>query len=189
MIIEGQVTYPSRYVIQSKTARISDLIERAGGLRKEAYIRGAKFYRDDKLVALDLGKALKNRNAAINLFLQAGDRLYIPKEEQVVTLHGQVQNPTSVAYEPGHSFRDYIGQAGGFTDSAHVKKTYVRYANGLTDRTRSFLGMRLYPKVEKGMDVYVPVKHKEKMSRAEVVTMATAVTSMMAVIVTLIRIL
>lgn len=187
--IEGEVNYPSRYVIESKTERISDLIDRAGGLRKNAYTRGAKFYREDKLVALNLEKVLKNKGATLDLYLQSGDRLYIPKEEQIVTLHGQVQNPTSVAFEPRFSFSDYIVQAGGFTDSAHVKKTYVRYANGLTDRTRSFLGMRFYPKVEKGMEVYVPVKHREKMSRTEVITMSTAVTSMMAVIVTLIRVL
>jgi polysaccharide export outer membrane protein len=187
--IAGEVNYPSRYVIKSKTERISDLIDRAGGLRSEAYIKGAKFYRDGKLVALDLEKALENKNASVNLFLEEGDRLVIPKEEQVVKLYGQVQNPTSVAYVPGFSFRDYIEQAGGFTDSAHVKKTYVRYANGMTDRTKSFLGIRFYPKADKGMEVFVPVKHRERLSRAEVVTMATAVTSMMAVIVTLIRIL
>lgn len=187
--IEGEVNYPSRYFIQSRTERISDLINRAGGLRKEAYIRGAKFYRDGKLVALDLDKALNHKQSAINLFLEEGDRLIIPKEEQVVKLFGQVQNPTSVAYEPKFSFVDYIEQAGGFTDSANVKRTYVRYANGLTERTRSFLGMRFYPKAEKGMEVFVPVKRREKMSRAEVVTMSTAITSMMAVIITLIRVL
>lgn len=187
--IEGEVNYPSQYVIKTKMERISDLIDRAGGLRKEAYVKGSKFYRDGKLVALDLEKVLKNKKATQDLYLQAGDRLYIPKEEQVVTLHGQVQNPTSVAYEPRFSFGDYIVQAGGFTDSAHIKRTYVRYANGLTDRTRSFLGMRFYPKVEKGMDVYVPVKRRERMSRGEVITMSTAVTSMLAVIVTLIRVL
>lgn len=187
--IEGEVNYPSRYVIMSKTERISDLIDRAGGFRKEAYIKGAKFYREGQLVVLDLEKVLKSKKATLDLYLQAGDRLYIPKEEQIVTLHGQVQNPTSVAYEPGFSFRDYIVQTGGFTDSAHVKRTYVRYASGLTDRTRSFLGVRFYPKVEKGMDVYVPLKRREKVSRAEMITMSTAVTSMMAVIVTLIRVL
>jgi polysaccharide export outer membrane protein len=187
--IEGEVNYPSQYVIKSKTERISDLIDRAGGLRYEAYVKGAKFYRDGKLVALNLEKALEDKDASINLFLEEGDRLVIPKEEQVVKLYGQVQNPTSVAFVPGFSFRDYIEQAGGFTDSAHVKKTYVRYANGMTDRTKSFLGMRFYPKADKGMEVFVPVKHREKMSRAEMVTMATAVTSMMAVIVTLLRVL
>ncbi len=187
--IEGEVNYPSHYVIRSKTERISDLIDRAGGLRREAYLKGAKFYRNNKLVALDMQKALDNKKSAVNLFLEEGDRLVIPKEEQVVRLVGQVQNPTSVAYEPGFSFKNYIEQAGGFTDSANIKRTYVRYANGLTDRTRSFLGMRFYPKAEKGMEIHVPAKHKERMSRAEIVTMSTAITSMMAVIVTLIRVL
>lgn len=187
--ISGEVNYPSKYMIKSRTERISDLIDRAGGLRNDAYLRGAKFYRNGLLVAMDLERALNNKKSAVNLFLEEGDSLIIPKEEQVVKLIGQVQNPTSVAYEPKYSFMDYIEQAGGFTDSANIKRTYVRYSNGLTDRTRSFLGMRFYPKAEKGMEVFVPVKRREKMSRAEVVTMATAVTSMMAVIVTLIRLL
>lgn len=187
VIIAGEVNYPSHYVIQSKTERISDLIERAGGLRKEAYIRGAQFFRDSSQVALDLAKVLKEKNSPNNLFLEEGDSLYIPKETQTVNLSGEVQNPTSVAYQPHFSFRDYISQAGGFTDSAHVKKTYVRYANGMTERTRSFLGIRFYPKVEKGMEVYVPQKYRDKISRAEIITMSTAVTSMVVVLLTLIR--
>jgi polysaccharide export outer membrane protein len=187
--IEGEVNYPSRYVIESKKERISDLIERAGGLRNEAYIKGAKFYRDGRLVALDLVKALNEKAGTSNLFLEEGDRLVIPREEQIVELIGQVQNPTSVAFQPDFSFRDYIRQAGGYTDSAHVKKVYVRYASGLTDRTRSFMGIRSYPQVERGMEIHVPVKRKDKISRAELVTLTTAVTSMMAVVVMLIRVL
>ncbi len=43
--VTGQVRYPGRYVLRSKTERLADLIVRAGGLTKEAYPDGAELYR------------------------------------------------------------------------------------------------------------------------------------------------
>lgn len=44
----GEVLFPGTYTIQSKTERISDLIKRSGGLTPEAYVRGARLYRQVK---------------------------------------------------------------------------------------------------------------------------------------------
>ncbi|MDZ7773793.1 MAG: SLBB domain-containing protein [Balneolaceae bacterium] len=41
----GEVQYPGAYSLSSKTDRISDLIERAGGLTSEAYLEGAALFR------------------------------------------------------------------------------------------------------------------------------------------------
>ena len=43
--IEGEVLYPGKYAISSKNDRISDLLERAGGLKKFAYEKGATLIR------------------------------------------------------------------------------------------------------------------------------------------------
>ncbi|MDZ7719679.1 MAG: SLBB domain-containing protein [Balneolaceae bacterium] len=43
--IEGEVMYPGTYTIQDRNERISDLIERAGGLTNEAYVDGARLVR------------------------------------------------------------------------------------------------------------------------------------------------
>ena len=43
--IEGEVMYPGKYAISSKNDRISDLLERAGGLKKFAYEKGATLIR------------------------------------------------------------------------------------------------------------------------------------------------
>ncbi len=43
--LTGQVKHPGRYALRSKTERISDLIERAGGLTEQAYPGGIQFYR------------------------------------------------------------------------------------------------------------------------------------------------
>lgn len=43
--IEGEVMYPGTYTIKNRNERISDLIERAGGLTNEAYTPGARLVR------------------------------------------------------------------------------------------------------------------------------------------------
>jgi protein involved in polysaccharide export with SLBB domain len=43
--IEGEVTFPGRYSITSRTERISDLIKRAGNITSEAYLKGASLVR------------------------------------------------------------------------------------------------------------------------------------------------
>ncbi|CAN1556839.1 Polysaccharide export protein [Spirosomataceae bacterium] len=187
--IEGEVNYPGQYAIKSRTERLSDLIDRAGGERSDAYFKGARFIREGKQVAVNLEEILLNKNAAMNLFLENGDRLIIPKETQTVKVSGQVLNQTSVAYQPNFSFREYISQAGGFTDSAFVRKTYVRYSNGLTSRTRSYFSIKDYPRVEKGMEIIVPVKRRERLSKAEIISISSGFVSLSAVLLTLFRLI
>jgi protein involved in polysaccharide export with SLBB domain len=43
--LTGQVKFPGRYTLTTKTERLSDLIQRAGGLTTEAYAGGIRFYR------------------------------------------------------------------------------------------------------------------------------------------------
>jgi protein involved in polysaccharide export with SLBB domain len=43
--ITGQVRFPGRYSLKSKTDKVSDLLERAGGLTAEAYPEGVQFFR------------------------------------------------------------------------------------------------------------------------------------------------
>jgi protein involved in polysaccharide export with SLBB domain len=43
--ITGQVRFPGRYSLRTKTDKVSDLVARAGGLTSEAYPEGVQFYR------------------------------------------------------------------------------------------------------------------------------------------------
>jgi polysaccharide export outer membrane protein len=45
LILDGEVMYPGRYAILSNNERISDIIQRAGGLRPSAYLAGARLTR------------------------------------------------------------------------------------------------------------------------------------------------
>jgi protein involved in polysaccharide export with SLBB domain len=59
--ISGEVKYSGSYVLTKKNERISDLIERSGGLTQYAYIKGAALVRKTKnKYALDLLQKMEN---------------------------------------------------------------------------------------------------------------------------------
>ncbi len=51
--IEGEVEYPGKYALQRKDEKISDVIERAGGLTNYAYAKGATLIRRTEYYALE----------------------------------------------------------------------------------------------------------------------------------------
>lgn len=62
--IVGQVRFPGKYTLSDKNERISDLIERAGGLTPEAYIEGASLFRKKDQTQQEAQKARQaNTNA------------------------------------------------------------------------------------------------------------------------------
>ena len=59
--VEGEVMYPGKYAISSKNERISDLMNRSGGFKNMAYLKGATLIRLTEFAELksDLTKKLK----------------------------------------------------------------------------------------------------------------------------------
>ncbi|MEN9790482.1 MAG: hypothetical protein RLZZ63_140 [Gemmatimonadota bacterium] len=53
VVITGEVRYPGRYALRTKRERVSDLIQRAGGLTPEAAVAGAYFARASELTAFE----------------------------------------------------------------------------------------------------------------------------------------
>ncbi|MDC0377873.1 SLBB domain-containing protein [Flavobacteriaceae bacterium] len=62
--VEGEVMYPGKYAISSKNERISDLINRSGGFKNKAYLKGATLVRLTEFAELqsDLNKKIKSLN-------------------------------------------------------------------------------------------------------------------------------
>ena len=160
--ISGEVTYAGAYAINNKQQRISDLVMMAGGITPQAYINGATLQRySDELgtesVAIDLNEILQNPRGQADLYLNNGDRIYVPEFMQTVKISGSVQNPFSIAYQNGKNAKYYIERTGGFTVDANRKKTFVRYPNGETAVTKGVI-FKSYPKVEPGSQIFVPQK-------------------------------
>lgn len=214
--IEGEVLKPGYYALESEEDRLTDLLQRAGGLTTYAYPEGAslirdldphageekdenlettstdegQFYRRQQLeglierdsldelnseitrkesVGIQFEKALENPSSRFNLILRDGDVLSIPKQLQTVRVRGQVLYPTRVSYDKSSKFKNYVSLAGGFSDDARIKRSYIVYANGRAERTKQFLFFRSYPKVEPGADIFIPERpERRRMTPAEI---------------------
>ncbi|MFZ1624291.1 MAG: SLBB domain-containing protein, partial [Gammaproteobacteria bacterium] len=82
-------------------------------------------------LAIDLPQVLAAKpGSADDILLKGGDRLVVPRRSQEVTVLGEVQNTTSLLYQPGLSRSDYIGMSGGTTQKADTGRIYVVKANG-----------------------------------------------------------
>ena len=213
--IKGEVKYQGGYVLKNKNERISDLIQRAGGLTQYAFVKGAVLIRKtntadakDALlnvikkdsiselevlssefnVAIDLEAILKNKGTSIDMYLQEGDVLSIPSELETVEVAGMVLKPSLVQFKKGLSLRKYISKSGGFSEAAEKNKIYVAYANGDIETVKRFLFIKRYPKLAPGAVIFVPEKSvKEKMSTAELMGITTSIATLGILIKTMLN--
>jgi len=188
--ILGMVNYPGSYAIQNNKQRISDIILKAGGLRVEGYLEGAKLFRDSTTVGVNLKEILKNPESQENLQLMAGDQLTIPRLLQTIKLTGGVQNPLAVSYKEGFSLRDYIAEAGGYSEDANKKLTYITYANGVSNQIKRFLIFKKYPKINPGAEIVIPEipkNAKKGLTAAEAIGLASSLVSVSFAIITLVN--
>jgi protein involved in polysaccharide export with SLBB domain len=109
-------------------------------------------------VGIDLTKILKSPGSKIDLLLEDGDVVRIPKQQQVVRVNGEVLYPSAVVYTSSKSFNDYVSNAGGYSPHSLRKGAYVVYPNGTVKGTRKFLFFNNHPDVKPGSEIYVPKK-------------------------------
>ncbi len=203
--ILGEVKYPGKYAISNKNERISDLIQRAGGLTEFAYDDAAYMNRglderqkalvrrinsqkenadtdiDMKLemnqaLELQLKNILENPGKEYDYILKEGDVITVPVKKEEIWVNGAVLNPSGLAYE-GKSLKKYIDSAGGFDKRAKKHKTFVIYPNGSSASTKGTFH-RNYPQVTPGSQIVVPTKpEREKTPASTWVALASTLSS------------
>jgi polysaccharide export outer membrane protein len=110
-------------------------------------------------IGIELPDVLKNEHSGDNLPLQDGDSLYIPRYNAVVNVQGAVNSPVSVTYSSGKTIEYYLRAAGGPTQKADVKRSYVTQPNGKVEaRETRFLLPDGVPHPLPGSTVFVPQK-------------------------------
>jgi polysaccharide biosynthesis/export protein len=187
-VIAGEVRYPGRYSLKTKSEKITDLIQRAGGLTPDGYANGVVFYRRNGVgrIGIELPDVLKNPRSLDNLPLQDGDSLYIPRYNAVVNVKGAVNSPISVTYSPGKTLDYYIRAAGGPSRKADLGRAYVTQPNGKVEaHEANFLLPDGMPKPRAGSTVYVPERDPNE-KPFDLLQSAGAVASILATAVTLI---
>jgi protein involved in polysaccharide export with SLBB domain len=140
------------------------------------------------LVGIDLTRILKRPLSRYDLIVEDGDVIRVPRQLQIVKVTGEVLNPNGIVYLPSKSFKQYINGAGGFTASAFRNGAYIKYANGSVESARKFLFFNNFPKVKPGAEILVPKRaERERMTAQSWIGLGTAIASMAAIVVSLLR--
>lgn len=74
--------------------------------------------------------AILNGDKRADVMLENGDKLYVPTFQNVISVAGQVQMPTSHVFDPALSIQDYLDRSGGTKKQADTDRIYVIKANG-----------------------------------------------------------
>ena len=158
--IHGEVRFPGRYALQNKNERVSDLIQRAGGLTPEAHADGVVFHRARNAtgrIGIELPQVLRNPRHRDNLILQDGDSVFLPRYGGVVHVEGAVNAPVAVAYVPGQDIQYYLRAAGGPSARADASRAYVTQPNGKVEAVqRRPFAPDILPRPRAGGRVFVP---------------------------------
>jgi protein involved in polysaccharide export with SLBB domain len=180
VVLSGEVRFPGRYALTRRGETLLDVVNRAGGLTENAYVRGAQFFRAEGRagrVGIDLERVLREARYRDNLALFPGDSLHVPQYQPVVAVEGAVNSPVAVAYVPNRSAGYYVDRAGGYARRADKGRTYIVQLNGAV--------MRRSSTVEPGARVVVPEvpAGEEKTNWGQVLSgVATILTSALTII-------
>jgi len=66
----------------------------------------------------------------LDILLEPGDKLFIPKRPSSVTVSGEVLNPGSFQFRSGATVQDYLEFSGGAKDDADESRTFVVLPDG-----------------------------------------------------------
>ncbi|MBD2751873.1 SLBB domain-containing protein [Spirosoma validum] len=124
--IAGAVMRPGDFALEPGTETVRHLINRAEGLRKDAFLNRATIIRelpnlDKENLTFDLGKLMRGEIADIPLIQQ--DILTVLsirdlREEYFITVEGAVNKPAAIPFVSNMSIADLIVNAGGFRENA-----------------------------------------------------------------------
>ena len=132
--LSGAVFRPDVYEL-TEGMRISDLIQKADGLKEDAYLGRAQLIRLKpnllkELVSINLGKAIQ-KGSEENIYLQREDELYINsivdlRDSLTVDLLGEVRSEGRFNYVDSMTVKDLILMAGGFKYEASKQVEVAR---------------------------------------------------------------
>lgn len=225
--LEGEVQFPGKYAISSKTEKISDVIKRAGGATSYSYLSGAVLIRTRELneaekkirqqkidalkkdakdsarvqdiidkqignltsiVGINLKEIISKPGSEYDLLVQNGDLISIPTKRQTILVSGEVLYPVRIQYKRGKRLSKYVNEAGGFSERALKRGSYVVYANGAVKSTRSFIGFKFYPRLKSGAEIIVPPREERKrFPTGEVVGITTGLATIAVLIISVLK--
>lgn len=131
--IKGAVYREGFYAIDEQTRTLKQLIERADGLREDAFMSRAVLYREKpdwtmEALSIDLEGLMAGR--VKDIALRTNDMLLIAsvsdmQEDYTVTVFGSVSRPDTYPYAENMTVEDLLVAAGGMLESASTANVTV----------------------------------------------------------------
>jgi protein involved in polysaccharide export with SLBB domain len=137
---------------ESKTIKLKDTINALFKELNEDYYQ----------IAIDINYIMKNPGSELDLVLRGKDEIVIPKMDNRVKISGGVLRPTNIVYRDGLTIGECISAAGGISEYAKRGRAYVIYANGKSNRTKTFGLFRINPRIKPGAEVVLPETDAKK---------------------------
>lgn len=160
-----------RQLVEMTTTK-GDSIAAAKQLKKTSYAIG-----------IDLKKAIEAPGSLDDVILMEGDSIYVPKQNNVVKISGEVLHPNTVTFTKNKRGRYYLNQAGGVTETGKKRKTYIIYANGQVSMLRK-------GEILPGCEIVVPSKVEKRIDTSKIsmwATLSSTIATVGAVISSIIR--
>lgn len=137
----GEIVRPGLYELPGPITLL-ELLSRAGGITKDAgdkAIVKRKGPQDEKTVGVDLRRLIEKGDTGMDIPLQDGDSIYIPKAG-FFYVTGEVKKPDAYKFEEGTTVIKAIIMAGGFTDKASERRIKIKRKGGGKEDTLEKVG-------------------------------------------------
>ncbi len=128
VIVGGSVSKPA-IVAATALDRVSEVIDRAGGMKFDASLRHITLRRskDNRIVPVDLLKFFMLGDKDSNPFVSGGDVINVPtiNEKDFIEIEGEVIEPDKFEYRTGDSLSTIIKFAQGFLPSSNLDSVEI----------------------------------------------------------------
>ncbi|HIE52502.1 MAG TPA: hypothetical protein EYP85_12150, partial [Armatimonadetes bacterium] len=123
LIYGDGVAQPGSYRLPTE-ATLLDLLTTAGGVTEGADLSRITVTRGTQVIPVDLTRLQAQGDVSVNLTLQSGDRVHIPRRDRVFVL-GEVERPGAYLPAEEPTLLDLITAAGGLTEEADFNHIYL----------------------------------------------------------------
>ena len=107
-------------------------------------------------VAVVIDPKMVATHPELDVVLEPGDRLYVPRTPSSVVVAGEVMSPNGLQFQDGMTVNDYIARAGGATDVADDGHTFVIQPDGSAAQASGTSWLGDPPKLAPGSVIVVP---------------------------------
>ncbi len=123
--ITGAVRHPGSYLLTT-SQKVSEAIDRAGGLTAPASTRRIEFSGGPKTLRVDLDRVRYAQDVTVDLPLYAGTTVVVPlRSNKSIRVVGEVLYPREIELVDGDTREGVLALAGGVLPTGDVSATYL----------------------------------------------------------------